>query len=114
MLRETLRVVAHLERPDAQPDLSIGVTMGNLWSDAHVAQLQGAGHYSPWDNAPIIGFDEPVGIVHLRPTADGEALEQFRIPVPGRVVRRPSHVLSLHRSRLPQLAEAVPVQLLAA
>lgn len=104
------------------PSLSIAYTSGLLWDEAQagptdtedpfVLHLQGPGYNTGWDNTPIQGIDLALGITYLRPSEDGCALQEFIPPLYIEPERRAECWVKVHRSRLPQLAEIVPLLLL--
>jgi fructose-1,6-bisphosphatase/inositol monophosphatase family enzyme len=93
-------------------NLSIGLSMARLWADDIVLHVQSPGNHTPWDNTPYDGIAQEVGIMYLRPTEDGTALEQFIPPRYLYVTPRPTCVLAVHRARLSQLRALVQVRTL--
>jgi hypothetical protein len=95
---------------------SFGVGMSRLWTDVVTVHVQGGGvgHVTPWDDTPVIGINRALKMVYLRPSPDGEALEEF-VPqlVTGDPVARPLNTVVLYYKRIAQLRQLVPVRMLA-
>lgn len=57
---------------------SIGISMSRLWKGEVGMHVLTAGWQTPWDGTPIIGMAERLGLVWLRPSADGTHLVRWR------------------------------------
>lgn len=92
---------------------SIGLSMAELWFDDAGIHIQAPGFWTPWDDTPTIGIGLALGMVWLRPSEDGLALEEFVPPLVHEVTRRPECLVIIHRSRLDELDTLVPVRRLS-
>lgn len=90
-------------------DLSIGMSMAQLWNDDVVLHIQSRGTHTPWDDTPVTAIGQALGMVWLRPDADGQALEVYEPSLVDRVMPRTHGIVMVHRSRLDELAAVVPI-----
>jgi hypothetical protein len=96
--------------PKVLPDVSIILTMAELWDGLCVAHLLlGGKKLDSWDECPGVAFGERLGFVWLRPTEDGGAFEEFDPVIPpfGERGWRPYPAIVIHRDYVPALATAI-------
>jgi hypothetical protein len=85
---------------------SIGLSMSRLWKGEVGLHALTAGIETPWDAAPLLGICGKLGMVWLRPDADGTALEEYE-PLPSEVVYRRDHdTVVVHRANVAELLAA--------
>lgn len=90
---------------------SIGLSIMRFWAGEAALHVQAPCTATPWNDAPWIGINRAIGIVCLRPSSDGLAFEEFEPEVSTSATPRPYCVLSVHRTRLRQLGNIVPLRL---
>lgn len=90
-------------------DISIGLSYAGLWTEDIVLHVQSPGSRTPWDYTPVDAIGAALDMVNLRPSADGRSLEVYEPEITMDVGRRTHCAVTLHRSRLAQLAELVPI-----
>ncbi len=82
---------------------SIGIVAARIWKQEVAMVILDAGFDTPWDNAPIIGMNRQLRIVHIKVNpANGEA-EVFTPKAPTVVARRNYVEIMVHESYADQV-----------
>ena len=88
---------------------SIGISMARLWKGEVGGTITAMKTQTPWDVTPVIGMNERLGYVHLRiiphevHISTPFFIERFNPLVSKTIIEEPYEVLTIHKSRLPEL-----------